>query len=97
MPDQVRHDGKGSLWTHTNYHGAHILNLSVWVLKLRTQNSGLILLTFLSKVLCSLSKIFASEVRQKSISLLVIPGLTRNPALLTWIPAFAGMTAPELF
>jgi hypothetical protein len=28
--------------------------------------------------------------------LIVIPGLTRNQVLLNWIPAFAGMTAPEL-
>jgi len=30
--------------------------------------------------------------RHKSLPLLVIPGLTRNPVFLGWIPAFAGMT-----
>jgi hypothetical protein len=29
-------------------------------------------------------------------TLIVIPGLTRNPVFLSWIPAFAGMTASEL-
>ena len=29
-------------------------------------------------------------------TLIVIPGLTRNPVFLNWIPAFAGMTALEL-
>jgi hypothetical protein len=29
-------------------------------------------------------------------TLFVIPGLTRNPVFLGWIPAFAGMTASEL-
>ena len=30
------------------------------------------------------------------LTLIVIPGLTRNPVFLGWIPAFAGMTASEL-
>jgi len=29
-------------------------------------------------------------------TLIVIPGLTRNPVFPIWIPAFAGMTASEL-
>jgi len=29
-------------------------------------------------------------------TLIVIPGLTRNPVFSIWIPAFAGMTASEL-
>jgi len=32
---------------------------------------------------------------ESPFTLIVIPGLTRNPVLLGWIPAFAGMTAPE--
>ena len=37
-----------------------------------------------------------SILRQKSLNLFVIPGLTRNPIYLNWIPAFAGMTTSEL-
>ena len=37
-----------------------------------------------------------SVLRQKSLNLVVIPGLTRNPIYLNWIPAFAGMTTSEL-
>jgi len=37
-----------------------------------------------------------SILRQKSLNLVVIPGLTRNPICLNWIPAFAGMTTLEL-
>jgi hypothetical protein len=32
----------------------------------------------------------------KGFTLIVIPGLTRNPVSSIWIPAFAGMTASEL-
>ena len=31
-------------------------------------------------------------MNQKDISVSVVPGLTRNPAVNLWIPAFAGMT-----
>ena len=31
-------------------------------------------------------------MNQKDISVSVVPGLTRNPAVHLWIPAFAGMT-----
>ena len=34
-------------------------------------------------------------VNQKALYLFVIPGLTRNPVFLNWIPAFARMTVPE--
>ena len=37
-----------------------------------------------------------SVMRQKSLNLLVIPGLTRNPIYLNWIPAFAGKTTSGL-
>jgi hypothetical protein len=30
---------------------------------------------------------------ERPCPVMVIPGLTRNPVLLRWIPAFAGMTA----
>ena len=29
-------------------------------------------------------------------TVIVIPGLTRNPVFLCWIPAFAGMTTSEM-
>ena len=31
-------------------------------------------------------------MNQKYLSDFVIPGLTRNPVVRSWIPAFAGMT-----
>jgi hypothetical protein len=37
----------------------------------------------------------ASVVRQSPFTVIVLPGLTRNPVFLSWIPAFAGMTASE--
>ena len=37
-----------------------------------------------------------SLLRKSPFTLFVIPGLTRNPVFLEWIPAFAGMTASEI-
>jgi hypothetical protein len=37
----------------------------------------------------------SSVVFQRKIYKVVIPGLTRNPVISIWIPAFAGMTRPR--